>query len=312
MKKLSVVISAYNEEKNIKECLASVKWADEIILVDNTSTDKTVEMGRKFTNKIFVRPNNPMLNINKNYGFSKATSEWILSLDADERITKELKEEIINATRYLPAGRHGTLHATRYKINGFWIPRKNIIFGKWIRYSIWWPDYQLRLFKKGKGKFPCKHVHEYLKVEGKTKKLKSPLLHYNYQTVSQYLYKLDKIYTENEAENIVQSGKKLVWQDALRMPARDFLKTFFLQEGYKDGLHGLVLSLLQSFYALVVFAKVWEKQGFKIEADKNFVEKVAHELKRLGGEFKYWLIHERLKTEKNFLKKAIIRFLKVI
>ena len=298
MKTLSVVISAYNEGKNIKDCLSSVKWADEIILVDNTSTDKTVEIAKEFTNKIYIRPNNLMLNINKNYGFSKATSEWVLSLDADERVTDELEEEIIKATRY--------------KIDGFWIPRKNIIFGKWIKHGIWWPDYQLRLFKKEAGKFRCKHVHEYLKVEGKTTKLKSPLIHYNYQTVSQYLYKLDKIYTENEAENIIESYKQLVWQDALRMPVRDFLKTFFAQEGYKDGIHGLVLSLLQSFYALVVFAKVWEKQGFKGETDKDFSNKVVEECKRLGEEFKYWLIQTKLKTEKNPFKKVLVRLSKLI
>jgi len=305
MKKLSVVISAYNEEKNIEECLNSVKWADEIILIDNTSTDRTVEIAKKFTDKILIYPNNLMLNINKNYGFSKATSEWILSLDADERVADELKQEILKNI-------HNSEFRIQNSINAFWIPRKNIIFGKWIKHSIWWPDYQLRLFKKDKGKFSCKHVHEYLKAEGKTEKLKNPLIHYNYQTISQYLHKLDKIYTENEAENIIKSGRRLVWQDALRMPVRDFLKTFFAQEGYKDGTHGLVLSLLQSFYALVVFVKVWEKQGFKENKDNQFLKKTITEFKNLGGEFKHWLVQSKLKTEKNIFKRAITRFFKII
>ena len=305
MKKLSVVISAYNEEKNIEECLNSIKWADEIILIDNTSTDRTVEIAKKFTDKILIRPNNLMLNVNKNYGFSKATSEWILSLDADERAADELKQEILKNI-------HNSEFIINNSINAFWIPRKNIIFGKWIKHSIWWPDYQLRLFKKNKGKFPCKHIHEYLEVEEKTKKLKNPLIHYNYQTISQYLYKLDKIYTENEAENIIKSGKVLTWQDAIEMPVRDFLKTFFAREGYKDGTHGLVLSLLQSFYALVVFAKVWEREGFKDKIKRNFLEEITDEFKKSGREFKHWLVQSKLKTEKNIFKKIIIRFFKVV
>ena len=327
MKKLSVVISAYNEEKNIEECLNSVKWVDEIILVDNSSADKTAEIassigrsasGRKKPKiKIFIRPNKPMLNINKNYGFTKATGEWILSLDADERVSPELRGEIKRIIRNCPAKRDPALRekleiGNSAPVVGFWIPRKNIIFGKWIRHSIWWPDYQLRLFKKDKGKFPCKHVHEYLEAEGETKKIKNPLIHYNYQTVSQYLYKLDKIYTENEAENIIKSGRRLVWQDALRMPSHDFLKTFFAQEGYKDGLHGLVLSLFQSFYALVVFVKVWEKQGFKENKDNQFLEKAIKEFKNLDKEFKHWLLQIKLKTEKNILKKIITRFCKMV
>ena len=243
MKKISVVISAFNEEKNIKDCLESVKWADEIILVDNSSTDKTVDIAKKYTAKIYKRPNLVMLNKNKNFGFTKATGEWILNLDADERVSEELAKEI-------------KLKIKNNNIFGYFMPRKNIIFGKWIEHGLWWPDYQLRLFQRGKGKFACQHVHEKIQVKGKTAKLKSPLIHYNYQTVSQFIQKMDRIYTENEVENLERAGKKIAWFDAIRMPARDFLSVFFAREGYKDGLHGLVLALLQSFYALVVFAKV--------------------------------------------------------
>src|SRR3989344_3655909 len=151
--KISVVISAYNEEAMIEDCLKSVKdLADEIIFVDNTSTDKTVEITKKYTKKIFVRENDPvMLNRNKNFGFTKATGDWILSLDADERLTPELSAEIRNSIR-------------AHQFVAYEIPRKNIIFGKWIQHSIWWPDYNLRLFRRGKGKFPEKHVHEKLVV----------------------------------------------------------------------------------------------------------------------------------------------------
>lgn len=289
--KISVVISAYNEEKMIEDCLKSAKFlADEIIFVDNTSDDKTIEIAKKYTLKIFTRPNNPvMLNGNKNFGFTKARGEWILSLDADERITPVLAREIRAVIK-------------NKEIVGWEIPRKNIIFGKWIRHSIWWPDYNLRLFKRGKGKFPLKHVHEKLVVNGEVGRLKNPMLHYNYQTVSQFIKKLDTTYTESETENFLAEGKKIVWSDAIRWPTNDFVKTFFSEKGYKDGLHGFVLSMLQAFYALVFFAKIWErKEKFKDLTPDNFLSNVIKEFTRAGSNIRYW-IYETLIGENPGMK----------
>ena len=298
--KISVVISAYNEEAMIEDCLKSAKsLADEIIFVDNTSTDKTVEIAKKYTEKIFVRENDPvMLNRNKNFGFTKATGDWILSLDADERLTPELSAEI-----------RKSISGNQY--SAYEMPRKNIIFGKWIRHSIWWPDYNLRLFKRGSGKFPEKHVHEKFEVdgpkalsevEGEVGKLENPIVHYNYQTVSQFINKLNKTYTESETENFIKSGKEINWFDAIRWPTNDFLKTFFLQKGYKDGLHGLVLSLFQAFYSLVFFAKVWErKENFKEMAPADFLPKTINEFGRAAKEIRHW-IFETLIAEKPVLK----------
>src|SRR3989344_6051024 len=275
MTKISVVISAYNEEEKIKDCLDSIKnLASEIIFVDNSSSDKTSYIAKRYTNKVFIRKNNLMLNVNKNYGFLRATGDWILSLDADERVTAELGKEI------------------REKIQN----------------SIWWPDYQLRLFRNGKGKFPEKHVHEYLSVDGKTEQLKNPLDHINYTSISQYIYKMDKIYTESEVENILSKGGQLVWIDAVRMPASDFLKTFFAQKGYKDGLHGLVLSILQAFYAEIVFAKVWERQGFRRHNSPAFLEDIYKEFSKITQEFKYWFLSSMMEMAKNPLKKAAYKF----
>lgn len=298
--KLSVVISCFNEEKNIENCLKSVKgFADEIIVVDNSSTDKTNEISKKYTNKIFVQKNDPLkIDLQKNYGFEKATGDWILSLDADEKITPELQKEITQ-----------TLFSNQ-SFDGYYIPRKNIIFGKWIQHSIWYPDYQLRLFKKGKGKFVDKAVHKSLVVEGQTEKLKEPLIHNNYESVSQFIYKMDAIYTENEARQIISSGRKLDTLDVVRMPVHDFLKTFFLQQGYKDGLHGLVLSLFQAFYSVIVFAKVWEKQGFREEDPPDFLTNVWEEISKLSKEFKYWFITESIKETKNIVKKTYLKVLR--
>lgn len=296
--RLSVVISAYNEENNIKDCISSVKFAEEIIVIDNESTDKTQEIARKEGAKVFTRENNLMLNANKNFGFTKASLDWIFNIDADERITPELGKEIVSVL------------VTSGQIHGYWIPRKNIIFNKWMIGGMWWPDYQLRLFRKGKGAFEEKHVHEYIKVTGETAKLKEPMIHNNYKTVSQFLTKMDKIYTENEAAILEATGKKVTWVDAVRFPVNDFLKTFFAQKGYKDGLHGLVLSLLQAFYAEVVFAKVWEKQGFTEENSTSFVHNLNKEYKKIQKEFRYWFMTVLMDEVKNPLKRLRYRLLR--
>lgn len=294
MAKLSVVISAYNEEKNIKECLESVKWASEIILVDSGSTDKTVEIAKNYQVKIFPQPNNLMLNVNKNYGFTKANNEWILNLDADERVTPELEKEIKVAMEQWSNG----------AIVGFWLPRKNIIFGKWIEYSGWSPDYQLRLFRKGKGNFSGKHIHELLIVDGETAYLKNHLLHLNYNSITQFLNKLS-FYTENEAENLLRSSKKIVWQDSVRMPTEEFLKRFFVQKAHKDGLHGLILSMLMAFYHLVIFCRVWEKQRFREE--ELGLEEINKEFKKSEKEINYWLWEVQIREAKNQLQKLIFK-----
>ncbi len=291
---LSVVISAYNEESKIKDCLESVVFADEIIFVNSSSTDNTVSIAKQYTKKIFTQPNNLMLNVNKNYGFSKATGDWILSLDADERVTPELRKEIELGIMNYESG-----------INGYWIPRKNIIFGKWIQSNMWWPDYQLRLIKRGSGAFPQKRVHEKIEVEGETAKLSQPFLHYNYETVSQFIQKMDKIYTEDETKNILGDGKKFTWVDAIRMPAQDFIKTYFAQKGYKDGLHGLVLSLFQAMYMEVVFAKVWQRHGFKEETLS--LPSVKQEFRKASREIRYWFLTSFLEEAKNPLTKLVLR-----
>ncbi|MEK7580962.1 MAG: glycosyltransferase family 2 protein [Patescibacteria group bacterium] len=293
--KISVVISAYNEEKMIEDCLKSLKiLADEIIFIDNTSKDNTVQIAKKFTKKIFVVTNNPvMLNTNKNFGFQKATGDWIISLDADERLTSELSREIREAIK-------------SKNIFGYEIPRKNIIFGKWIQHSIWWPDYNLRLFKRGSGKFPQKHVHEKLAINGKVSQLKNPMIHYNYQTVSQFIKKMDNTYTESEVDNFIASGKSIYWFDAIKMPANDFFKTFFLEKGFNDGIHGLVLSMLQAFYSFVVFAKIWErKEEFRDITPQNFLLEFIKELKVQGKDLRYWIyttLMDEFKNKKIYYK----------
>jgi glycosyltransferase involved in cell wall biosynthesis len=300
MGNISAVISAFNEEKNIEECLKSLKWVDEIIVIDNQSTDATAEIAKKMGATVHIRPNEPMLNKNKNYGFTKATSDWILNLDADERVTQELEREIKDILKI-----RNSQFAIRNSINGYWIPRKNIIFGKWIKHSLWWPDEQLRLFKKGNGKFPEKHVHEYLHVDGETKHLKNPLTHYNYISVSQFIYKVNEIYTKNETKNFIDSGGIISWEDTLKWPVFDFLKNYFALKGYKDGLHGLVLNLLQAFYTEVTFAKIWEKQGFPERDIKP--EEIVKITKKLLKDLNYWLTTVEIEETNNPIKRQTLK-----
>jgi len=291
MSKLSVVITAHNSQDFIKDCIKSVKFADQVIVVNNESTDDTAQIAKDLKAKVINHTNNPAkLNQSKNFGFTKASGDWILSLDTDERIETTLAEEIKQLLNLDPTTQP----------QGFFIPRQNIIFGKWIKHGLWYPDHQLRLFKKGQGEFPNVHNHERLEVKGQTAYLKNHLIHHNYQTISQYIQKIDKMYSDNEAEVFLKNGHKLHWHDAIRFPFQDFLANYFSRQAYKDGLHGLVLSLLQSFYMFIVFCKIWEKQDFK-EKQISLPES-KKEFNRFTDQLKYWFIHEQAKDSNPFKK----------
>ncbi len=291
----SLVVSAFNEEANIGACLDSVSGlADEIIVVDNSSTDKTAAIAKAHGAKVFKRENLPMLNTNKNFGFTKATGPWILCLDADEEVTPELKDElkaILSQDQSLSK-------------KGYWISRKNIIFGKWIQHGLWWPDRQLRFFRKESGSYPCRHVHEYIAVEGETGECQHPYVHHNYDSITQYLRKLER-YTTTEAAALRETNYQLSWFDAIRFPLSDFLKTFFAQSGYRDGLHGLTLSILQAFYSFIVFAKLWEAQEFPQKPVT--LQAIEAELNKSGREMRYWMLTARIKETKGFWSRFLLK-----
>lgn len=302
--KISVAILTFNEEKNIRDCLESVKWADEIILVDEESSDNTLKIAREFTKHITLvdhssgalKPkeknekswgHETMFHKNKQLAVEKCTGEWIFQIDADERVTEELKKEIIN-----------TVQTPEY--SGYEVPRKSLIFGKWIEHTGWYPDYQVKLFKNGLGHYPCQTVHEQIKVDGRIGRLVGPLLHYHYQNVEEFADRLNR-YTTNDAIFLLTSGQKVEWSDALKFPLDEFVKRFFLWEGYKDGLHGLVLSLMQSFGRLIVFAKMWESAGFyekkisnqELQSQSNFISKTI----------KYWYLTSIIKSSPDFASR---------
>lgn len=293
---LSVVITAYNEEKNIGFCLDSVKWADEIIFVDNLSTDKTVEKARKYTKKIFSQKNDPAkIDLLKNLGIEKASGDWVLILDADEVVSNELAHEIKSLLKSSAA------HSD--EIMGYFIPRKNYIFGKWIQHTGWYPDLQLRLFKKGHGRFEEQHVHEPLRVDGELGELHEHIVHQNYQTVNQFLYRGLIVYAPNEAENLLKKGYVFDYKDLIRFPLKEFLSRYFAREGYKDGFYGLMLSFLMACYHFAIFAYLWEKSKF-IEPQDDTLKGIGQEITKSTKDVLYWLHNKKLEEEKNILKKV--------
>lgn len=294
MATLSVVVSVFNGEKYLSQCLTSVKdIADEIIVVDHQSSDNSLTIAKKFTKKIYSQKNNPEdIDRQKNFGFEKATSDWILSLDADERVTPELAQEIKEVLG-------------SPEVNGYYIPRKNIIFGKWIQHTGWYPDYQLRLFKTGKGKFVKQHVHEDVQVDGQTAKFVSPFIHEAYQSIAQFLQRGLLVYAPNEAKAMRDNGYVFSFADAIRFPVKEFLSRFFAREGYKDGFHGLVLSLLMSAYHFAVFAYLWEYEKFKEHEES--INIFSEEIKASAKDLRYWLSSVKIEKTKNPASKVLLR-----
>ena len=252
MNRLSVIIITYNEEENIRDCLESVQWSDEIVIVDALSSDRTVEIAREFTTRVFQ---NKWTNFSqqKNLVLGKASNEWVLNIDADERVTPELKEEILNI-----------LNSQSPPFNGYYIARRNHYLGKWIRHCGWYPDYKLRLFLREKGKFNERMVHESVLVEGRKGHLKSCLDHYSYKNLSDHLNKIDK-FTSLAAEEMFTNGKKGRAFDLLFRPPAKFINMYLIKKGCLDGTYGLIVSIIGSFYVFMKYLKLWQLSRERID-----------------------------------------------
>lgn len=245
MLKLSVIVSTYNEENNIMECLESVKWADEIIVIDSNSKDKTAEIANTFTDKVFISETKSFSD-KKNFGIDKASGDWIFWIDADERVTEPLKEEILQITS------SGDNDASVYKIG-----RTSFFINKFIKHCGWHPDFGIRLFKKSSGiKFSEVRVHESIEYNGKTKKLKNEIVHFTDLTFEHYISKMNS-YTTSSALDLHENGKKSSIIDIIFRPVFTFLKMYFLKLGFLDGYTGLVLCTLSSVHVFVKYSKLY-------------------------------------------------------
>lgn len=249
---LSVVLATFNEEKNLAACLDSVKdISDEIIIVDGTSTDKTVEIAKKYGAKVKITTNKPNFHINKQMAIDMATKDWVLQLDADEHVSDEQRKEIKEILDKNPK-----------EFNGYWMPRKNWFLGRFLLKGGQYPDYTLRLYRNGKGRLPQKDVHEQAEVEGKVGYLKSALLHYPYVDLAFYLKKWDRynnlfaqqIRDEQKNKNILQ---KLFYASAYLFlkPAHWFLTTYFRHKGFVDGWQGFTFSFFSAIRFPVSYIK---------------------------------------------------------
>ena len=248
MSTITVSILGHNEAHILSRALESVRWADEIIYVDAESTDNSLEVARAFTSKVFSRPNNPNLNVNKSYGFSQAAGDWILYLDPDETVPEDLAREIRRVVEANPAE------------NGFSMPRRNYFFGRWVRHGGKYPDTQLRLFRRGRGRFACRDVHERLEVDGGVGRLKQPFNHHTTFTPQTPLDKMG-FYTTFFAARMYREGRRPSLPLALKMvvltPLRRFISRYFLKLGFLDGMPGLFLILVDNFEFPVRYFKLW-------------------------------------------------------
>jgi len=234
MPKLSVTVIVLNQEAHLGPCLQSVAWADEIVVVDTGSQDRTLEVARQYTDRIFTAAWQGY-GRTKNFALDQARGEWVFSLDTDERVSPALKAEIL---RVIEAGGPQA---------GFRVPRKNYFRGRWIRHLGWYPDYTLRLFRREQGRFKEREVHEEVVVTGPVGTLATPLDHYSYNDLGEYAARQDR-YARLAAREMAKQGRRPYPGELAWRPFFTFLNLFFLKRGFLEGLLGLSLALHSSRY----------------------------------------------------------------
>ena len=272
---------------SLRKTLQSVQnFADEVVIVDMNSSDETYDVAKEFSAKIYPYEKDlGFADPARNFALSKATSDWILVLDADEEVPFHLKaylREVMNES----------------KSAAYFLPRKNFIFGKWIQHTGWWPDYQLRFFKKGEVAWSdtphtlptSKSPAEYIPA-----KENLAVIHQNYTSISQFIDRLNRYTTLEKRHN----NETITSSHIVQSFSREFLGRFFAHNGIKDGQHGITLAFLQAFYEVAATAKNWEKQGFK---ETNEPEKVEKELRVFQKDLNYWLAEYHIKNSHSLEK----------
>lgn len=241
MSTLSVIIISKNEALNIRACLESVAWADEIIVVDSASQDDTVAICREFTSHVYSH-DWPGFGAQKNRALAYASKDWVLSLDADERVTPELRIQLVEAMR--------DSHA-----DGYYVPRLSQFCGRFIKHSGWYPDYVLRLFKRGKGRFSDDLVHESVLLQGKAGKLSSPLLHYSYRDEADVERKVEQ-YAAAAATQMFGNGRTANLVDAPLRAGWAFFRTYCLRLGFLDGTAGFNIARMNARTTYLKYEKL--------------------------------------------------------
>ncbi len=283
MAKLSVLINTKDEAGQIRSCLESVKFADEIVVVDMASQDETVSIVKEYTDQIHNYKDVGYVEPARNFGLDQTSYNWVLIIDADERVSTSLKKRIKQ-----------TLNKPQADV--YLLPRKNIIFGDWIKGAGWWPDYQVRLFKKNQVSW-LDQIHSQPKIKGTIKKLKAKenlsIVHQNYQTVRQFITRLNR-YTDVQASEVSNHDK--IDSNCFQLISAfgdELFKRMYAQQGVELGGRGVSLSVLQAFYQAILAIKKWELEEF--ESKEDCPKQVFQALTRFKKSLNYWGANQKIK-----------------
>ncbi len=240
---LTACVIAMNEEDRIADCLASLEWCDEIIVVDSHSTDRTREIAADFGARVIER-DWPGHGAQRDFAASAANNDWMLCLDADERVSQLLREELI------------ALREEGFPDKAGWrMPRLSCFLGRWIRHGTWYPNRQLRLYDRRHGRWSRLMPHEHVELDGPAGTLRGPILHYPYRSFAEHLAVMDR-YTTITANGLQERGRRARVSDIVFRPAIRFVRTYFLKRGFLDGWRGLLLAYLTAYYGRLKYAKL--------------------------------------------------------
>ena len=243
--KVSAVVIAYNDEPNIRACLETLTWADEIIVVDSHSTDATEKISREFTDKVYQHDFHGFGRL-RNEAVAHASCEWVFSLDTDERATPQVREEIRQVLARGPDA------------DAYFVPRQNYFLGRWIRHSGWYPDYrQPQLFRKGRLRYREDLVHEGFELDGRAGYLKAEVLQHPFRDIDHYLQKVNR-YAGLMAHRMVQQGTRFRTHQLVTHPLYTFARMYVARLGVLDGMPGLILAGLYAYYTFAKYARLWE------------------------------------------------------
>ncbi|MBX4205563.1 glycosyltransferase family 2 protein [Candidatus Microgenomates bacterium] len=292
MTNTSVVINVVKEEiEFLPQVLTSIKdFSDEVILVDMTGKSEVKSIGKKFGAKVYEHKFVNYVEPARNFGIEKATKDWILILDPDEELSKSLAKELKEIV-------------SDERAEYVRIPRKNMVFGKWLQYSRWWPDYNIRFFKKGHVSWN-EVIHAVPVTTGRGIDLEAKeefaIVHHHYDSIEQFIERMNR-YTSIQAELEFKS-KEFSWINLIKQPTSEFLSRYFSGEGYKDGISGLAMSGLQAFSEFVTYLKVWQLKKFE-EQEIN-VNEVIDQMRETEGDFRYWWADALLKNGGGLLQRV--------
>jgi glycosyltransferase involved in cell wall biosynthesis len=244
---VTAFVVTFNESRNIDDCLASVAWCDEIVVVDSNSTDDTVEKARRHTDRVETRPWEGHVR-QKGYAMSRARNDWVFLIDADERVSPALREEIL-----------AVLPSAPEDLAGYRVPRLTRYLNRWIRHGGWYPDAKLRLFRRSRARITGEDPHERVEAAGRTADLRGDLFHYTYRNLSHQLKTID-FFSDIEAENFRKAGTRPGVIRMLLHPAVKLLETYIVKAGFLDGMPGLIISVSTAYYVFLKYAKRWERE----------------------------------------------------